>query len=306
MSEASLLVLKEQFYDRLFEYLLENVTDFKEGGSVFIKFLKAQSNTAMDYLDNAAISFDETNPLLLNELIEGGFIRGGKEFSKYVITAKGVWEVENILDKIDCQRLVNELDDYKYDVKWGGKLSDIEKVALLTLISLRAFYKKTPLNRKNGDIFVENTKEIISTVTKFLTNYNEKFNPNLKRKTRENLVDSIFARLNKLPKKTRGLYKSESYKNWLNIYSEEVNVISEEKLGYLLWKIFGGDLSIEKQNAINNFCNEILLRHKNYIYNSDEIKNFIFSDIIHQNAISNSLFLIVERRVIWGEMDKEK
>ena len=304
MSEASLLVLKEQFYDQLYEYLLENVKDFKEGGSVFIKFLKVLSNTAMNYLDNATISLDETNPLLLNELIEGGFIRGGKEFSKYVITAKGVWEVENFLGKIDCQRLVNEIDEYKYDVKWGGKLSDIEKVAILTLIVLRAFYKKTPLNRKNGDIFVENTKEIIGTVTKYLTNCNEKFNIDLKHETRENLVDSIFARLDKVPKKTRGLFKSENNKNWLNIYSEEVNVVSEEKLGYLLWKIFGGNLSIEKQNDINNFCNEILLRHKNYIYNSDEIESFIFSDIIYQNVISNSLFLIVEKKSIWEEMDK--
>ncbi len=306
MSEASLLTLKERFYDKLFG-LLKNDKHFKENDySIFKKFLRAKSNSALDYLDNAAILGDEIDPLVLKELIENGYIRSGKEFSKYVMTAKGVWEVEKFLDKIDLQRLLNEIDDYKYDIKWGVKLSDKEKVAILSLIAIRAFYEKAPLNRKNGDKFLRSIHEVIEKSNKFLAIHNENFNLDLSGETRENLVNAIFARLDKLPKKTRGLYKFDKHKSWLALYSEKENIISEDKLGYLLWMIFGGNLSIEKQNAINNFCNEILLDYKNYIYNSEEIKNFPFSDIIHQNAINNSLFSIVERRTIWEEMDKEK
>lgn len=305
MSEASLLVLKEQFYDKLLG-LLKNDKYLKENDSIFNKFLRAKLNSALNYLDNAATPGDEIDPLILKELIEIGFVRSGKEFSKYVMTAKGVWAVENSLDKIDLQRLLNEIDDYKYNIKWGGKLSEKEKVAILSLIALRAFYRKSPLNRKNGDKFLRSIHEVIEKSNKFLAINNGNFKLDLSGETRENPVNAIFARLRDLPSKTRGLYKSDDYKSWLDLYSEKENMISEEKLGYLLWMIFGGNLSIEKQNAINNFCNEILLDYKNYIYNSEEIKNFPFSDIIHQNSINNSLFLIVEKRTIWEEMDKEK
>lgn len=310
MSEDSLLELKERFYDRLYRNVLENDKGFKENNSIFKRFLDMNKNSVLEHLDNSSISSDEVIPLLLNELIEEGLIRVGKEFSNYVITAKGVWEVEKNLEMIDFPKLLDGIDK-KYNVKWGVKLSDKEKIVILTLIALRAFYEKTPFNRNNGDEFIRNAKEIIEMVHIFLSENIDKFNHDLKSKSkskrRENLVNAIFARLDQLPGKTRGLYKFDNNKCcWLNIYSDNENLISEEKLGYLLWKIFGGNLSIEKQNAISNFCNEILLRYKNYIYNSEEIKSFIFSDIIHQNAISNSLFLIVERRVIWGEMDKEK
>ena len=304
MLENSLLILKEQFYDNLYNNILNNNKQFREGGSIFVRFLQAKSNLVLDYLDAAAISSDKIDPMVLQELIECGYIRLSKDLSKYVMTGNGVWIIENLLEKIDLQMLLNEIDDYKYNVKWGGKLTDKEKVAILSLIALRAFYEKTPLNRKNKADFVSNIHKVIIKSHDFLNDALNNFNLDLTKETREKLVDAIFVRLRDLPKKTHGLYKFGDKRSWLDIYSEEDNLINKENLGYLLWKIFGGDLNLEKQDAINNFCSEILLDYKNYIYNPEEVANFIFSDIGHQNAINDSLFLIIEKKALWEGTNK--
>jgi|GEM_PF-1841534 len=304
MADISLLVLKEQFYDTLYQNLL-NENKLVEG-SIFKQLLWSWSNQNLEYLDNASISSEKIDPLVLSELIEKGFVRGGSEFSKYVMTAKGVWEIEALLDRIDSQRLLDYIDKNKYFVKWGGNLSNKEKVVILSLIALRAFYEKTPLNRKNGTKSLDNINEIMIKSINFLTENVKDFNLKLSEEAREGPINSIFARLQNLPKNTRGLYKFEPHKSWLDVYSDETNKVSEEKLAYLLWKVFGGNLSFEKQNIINNFCNSILYEHKNYVYNSEEIENFIFSDIAYQNTISNSLFMIAENKIRWEENDKPK
>lgn len=304
MLEDYLLVLKEQFYDNLYDNILKNDKKFKDDISIFVRFLQANSNSVLDYLDSAAISSDKIDPIVLQELIDCGYIRLSKDFSKYVMTGNGVWVIENLLEIIDLQMLLNAIDEYKYNVKWGGKLSDKEKVVILSLIALRAFYEKTPLNRKNKADFVSNVYEVIMKSHDFLNNNLNNFNVDLLKEKRENKVDAVFVRLQNLPKKTHGIYKFGNSKSWLDIYSEKDNLINKENLGYLLWKIFGGDLNLEKQDAINNFCSEILLDHKNYVYNPEEIENFIFSDIEHQNAINDSLFLIVEKKTLWEKTDK--
>lgn len=304
MTDTSLLVLKEQFYDIIYQNL-DNENKLVEG-SVFKRLLRSWSNQILEYLDNASVSSEKVDPLVLNELIEKGFVRGGSEFSKYVLTAKGVWEIEALLEKIDLQLLLDYIDRNNCFVKWGGNLSSKEKVVILSLISLRAFYEKTPLNRKNGTRSLDNINEVTTKSINFLRENVKDFNLKLPEEAREGPVNSIFARLQDLPKNTRGLYKFEPFKCWLDIYSEETNKVSEEKLAYLLWKVFGGNLSFEKQNIINRFCNDILYDHKNYVYNSKEIESFIFSDIAYQNTISNSLFLIAENRARWEENDKPK
>lgn len=304
MSDTSLLILKEQFYDTLYKKL--NFEKKIVNDSVFKYFIWAQSNQVLDYLTDSAISSENIDPLELVGLIEKGFVRGGGEFSKYVMTAKGIWEIETRLEKIDFQRLLDYIDEHKYFVKWGEDLSPKEKVVILSLIALRTFYEKTPLNRKNGESSLDNINKVINKSSEFLTENVTGFDLKFSKEAREGPVNSIFARLKDLPKKTRSLYKLENNKSWLDVYSEENNKVSEEKLGYLFWKIFGGDLSFEKQNTINNFCNDILYDHKNYVYNSEENKNFIFSDITYQNIISNSLFMIAEKRAMWEEMDKSK
>jgi hypothetical protein len=223
-----------------------------------------------------------------------------------VITAKGVWEIESSLERIDIDKLLAAIDDYKFDIKWGGALSGKEKVVLFSLIAMRAFSEKTPLNRDNGDKAKENIYCILKNSTEFLGNNVKSFRYNLPQKTRESTVDAVFARLQSLPENTRGIYKLSDNKSWLDIYLPETNDIDEEKLSYILWKVFGDNLDFDQQNKIDSFCNRILYEYKNSIYNSDERQNFVFSDITYQNIISNALFKIAEESVRWEELDNTK
>ncbi len=66
-------------------------------------------------------------------------------------------------------------------------------------------------------------------------------------------------------------------------------------------KLFG---PLKDQNIINKFCNDMLLEFKNYVFNPEELKNHIFSDIAFQNIISDSLFLILEKKDTWEKLDE--
>lgn len=306
MSEESILLLKELFYDRLLE---RTSSENKENmNSVFLKLLRGRSNTVLQLLDESAVFIEGVDSQLFNELIEQGFIRCGNEFSKYVMTAKGVWEIEHNLDKISLEKLIEDIDQYKYDINWGAELSNKEKVVVLSLIALRSFYEKTPLNRSNGERANQNIHEVILKTINFLTESIDKFKFAIPENPRESPINWMFSRLDSLPKNTRGIYKfnTKNSKSWLDIYDEDKEKLSEDKLGYLLWKVFGGNLNLEKQSKIDSFCNSVLYNHKNYVYNSEELMSFIFADISYQNAISDSLFRIAECSVIWEEMDKVK
>ncbi|AKB44722.1 hypothetical protein [Methanosarcina vacuolata] len=306
MSEECLLVLKESFYDELSKKISSTAKVHKD--SIFLTLLRERKNNVMQNLDNSAVFSENADPQIINELIERGFIRCGNDLSKYVMTAKGVWEVERRLDKISLTKLMDDIDEYKYDISWGEKLTDKEKVVILSLIALRSFHEKTPLNRKNGKKAIQNIHEIILKTIEFLNNSIEGFKYSIPDETRESPVNSVFARLVNLPQNTRRIYKfnEKEGKSWLDIYDEEKGMISEEKLSYLLWKVFGGNLSFEDQTKIDSFCNNILYTHKNYVYSLEELTNFIFADICYQNAISNSLFKIAENSALWEELDKAK
>lgn len=304
MSEEYLLTLKEDFYDKLWKNVSN--TSKMQKSSIYLTFLRGNKNNILQYLDNSAVFSESLDPQVANELVEKGFIRSGNDFSKYVMTAKGVWEIENRLEKISFETLMDDIDEYKYDIKWGGELPNKEKVVILSLIALRSFYEKTPLNRKNGEKANQNVHEVVLETIKFLDNSIDGFKYNIPEKTRESPVNSIFARLQKLPEITRGIYKFKEGQSWLDIYDEEKETLSEDKLSYLLWKVFGGNLSFEEQNKIDSFCSNILYNHKNYVYNSEELESFIFADISYQNVISNSLFKVVENSANWEKLDNIK
>ncbi|WP_321429046.1 hypothetical protein [uncultured Methanolobus sp.] len=305
MSEEYLLVLKEDFYNQLWKNV-SNASKMQKS-SIYLTFLRGNKNNILQYLDDSAVFSENLDPQVAHELVEKGFIRSGNDFSKYVMTAKGVWEIESLLGKISFEILMDDIDEYKYDIKWGGDLPNKEKVVILSLVALRAFYEKTPLNRKNGEKSIQNIHQVVLETINFLNSSIDDFKYDMPKETRESPVNSIFARLQKLPELTRGIYKfNKESQSWLDIYDEEKETLSEDKLSYLLWKVFGGNLSFEEQNKINAFCNNVLYNHKNYVYNSEELQSFVFADISYQNAISNSLFKIAENSANWEKLDNIK
>lgn len=300
--DDEIIFLKETFYDKLFELLRKDRKVNKN--SIILSFLRMTSNTIMDYLDKASVNSSDIPPKLTQNLIEKGFIRGGEEFSQYIITAMGVWEIETYLRSINSDILIDEIDRYKFEIKKGGNLNNQDKVITLTLIALRSFYEKTPLNR-NNESALEKILEILNESKGFLKSMDRVSDFEFTKPSNEDYVEAIFRRSNDLKKRTRGIYCFGGKKHWIEIYDENTKEISQDKLGYLLWKIFGGDLSIEQQDKITQFCENIQNRYKNYVYNANERQDFVFSTIRYKNIIKDALFEIIENSSKWENMDNQ-
>lgn len=256
----------------------------------------------MEWLDKASIKSSDIPPKTIQTLIANNYIRGGEAFSQYIITAKGVWEIENYLGHINPDILVDGIDKYKFEIKKGGNLDDKEKVIVLALIALRSFYEKTPLNR-NNDYALEEMLETLKESKNLLMNMGKIKNFEFTKPSNEDPIEAIFRRSNELKKRTRGIYCFGGKKHWIDVYDENSQKISLDKLGYLLWKIFGGEIPIEEQNEINVFCDNVLNKYKNYVYSADERGGFVFSNISYKNVIKDALFQILEDRVKWEKMD---
>jgi hypothetical protein len=300
MADDETLFLKETFYDPLLE-LIRRDQKFQDK-SIILAFLRMTSNKIMDYLDKASIESGNIPPKMTKNLIDKGFIRGGEYFSQYIITAKGVWEIENNLGNISLDILVDEIDKYKFEIKKGGNLTNQDRVITLALIALRSFYEKTPLNRNNKYALGE-MSEILKESKEFLIEMGAISNFEFTKPSNEDSVEAIFRRSNELKKRTRGIYCFGGKKHWIDIYNEETEEISFERLSYLLWKIFGGETTIEEQDIINTFCDNILNKYKNYVYNPEERQGFVFSNIRYKNIIRESLFKIIENKTNWEKMD---
>jgi len=300
MMDNEILCLKEVFYDSLLGSLREDRKLNKN--SIILTFLRMRSNDIMDYLDKASIENCDIPAKMTQTLIAENYIRGSENFSQYIITAKGVWVIEKYLGYISSEILIDEIDKYKFEIKKGGSLNNQEKVVTLALVALRSFYEKTPLNR-NNDYALDKMLDVLRESKNLLVNIGKVEDFEFTKPSKEDPIEAIFRRSNKLKKHTRGIYCFGGKKHWLDVYDSNIAEVSTEKLGYLLWKIFGSEISIEEQGEISVFCDEILNKYKNYVYNADERGEFVFSNISYKNVIKDALFEIIENRTKWENMD---
>lgn len=296
-----MLSLKEIFYDKLLEAIREKRKLTKN--SIILTFLRTSSNDIMGYLDKAGVEGTEVSRETVQILIAKNYVRGGEDFSRYLITARGVWEIEEHLGYISTKILVNEIDEWKFRVKGiGEKLKPQEKVTALALIALRCFCEETPLNRNNRDA-LDKLLDVLTESKELLLSMNRTSSFEFTKPSNEHPIEAIFRRTNELKKRTRGIYCFGGKKHWFDIYNSDTEEISTDKLSYLLWKIFGGDLTIDDQNKISTFCDEILNKYKNYVYNVDEREKFVFSNIKYKNVIKDALFEIIINQTKWEGID---
>lgn len=301
--DDEIIFLKEKFYDNLLDTLPSNKKITNK--SLFLTFLKMTSNEVMNCLDNADVDSAKIPISTLQSLIGKDLIRGGKDFSHYILTSKGIWEIEKSLEVIDIESLISFIDGYKYAPKSGEKLDKKEKTILLGLISIRAFSEKTPLNRTHLDA-LDKIVEVLADSKDFLVDMGVFSEYAFTKPSQEHAVEAIFRRTNNLKQRTRGIYCFGGKKHWLNVFDEDSGEVSKEKLGYLFWKIFNGNLSGEEQAKVSDFCDNIINKYKNYVFDSEERESFVFSNVSYKNIIKDSLFEMIEYHSKWEKMDKNE
>lgn len=308
LEQDALNVLKTVFYDRLQSIVRENTNSskstFEKNPSIIIILLKMTRNNRVRIL-NEASTVPSTSKDVLEYLRKQNYIRPTMAFSKYTLTAQGIWEIENALKYVSLEKLLEYIDSGMESVV--KKLSDKEKVILFTLLSLRAFSQSTPLTRIT-DIQKEKSAEIMIKCADFLHNMGVISTTSEQIFKGGNISDSeepgskLLRRMDKLPSNSRQIYRSgsgKSYSYWLDLYDEESEVIQMERLSYIFWKIFEESLEYEKQEMVVRFCDEILLEYKNYIYDDEVYEKFRFSDPLYSKTLSDALFNVIDYQEQW-------
>ncbi|WP_321417207.1 hypothetical protein [uncultured Methanomethylovorans sp.] len=299
MDNEEIVVLKEIFYNKLYNKLY---ADGKiKDNSIILSLFQTTPNAVLDDIVDSSINYNEVERTILNSLSEQRFITGSNKPNQFVISPYGIWEIERQLETINIALVLERLDTKFFSFSTEKPLKHKEKVVLLTLIAIRAFYEKSPLNRKNSHTSQEKINEILLKSKQFLLDMKVVTDFKLMSPS-EDPVESVFRRLDELKTKTGNLYQFADRKHWLSIYDEDKKEISHENLSYLLWKIFGSDLSYEQQKTVVEFCDEILRKYKNYVFNDDEFTNHIFSRADFGDTINKALFSIPVFKDTWGNV----
>jgi predicted transcriptional regulator len=295
LGDNELLTLKNNFYDPLCDSLRED--NKLKNKSLILRLFNITPNNILPYIVASSVPYEKVEKNILNSLKEKKVIKNSYKPNEYMITPKGIWVIETSLGVVSTDQILEYLEDKFFYVD-RAKLKSKEKVVLLSLIAIRAFYEKTPLNRNNGNVSQEKLFAILEESKNFLIKMGTIQDFSLGY-SREDPLESVFRRLDELKNKTGNLYQFNKGKIWLSLYNETSNKIAENNLSYLLWRIFGGNLSYMQQKEVAEFCNKILRENKNYVFNDEEYDHHVFSKADFENVVIDALYAIHTLKVNW-------
>jgi len=284
-------------------FYLPLVNDFKtlEAESAFITAMKKTENNLLSSLERCSIDGHELTPSQLSSLLEKDWIRASTTAGRYFITAKGIWEVESKLDLVSPEKVVDYIDKKKFGRKLGDSLTDNEKVLLLLFISLRSYSPEIQINRDlaKEDVFVKVLDDCADLLKK-TNNISQKYQKPTP-KSGEDYITYIPRSIgNPIPLKTRNIFQVATRANYLKIYDPETGEVSIGNLSYLLWKIFGGNLTLDQEDEIRDFCNRQFNCYMNDIYPPEMQDAFLeFTKSKYTNLIPDALAYIQEQKQNW-------
>jgi len=275
--------------------------------SVLVSFLESRSASRFKLLKSSTIHSSLVPNDILMSLLSKGYIQVLSNINTYAITAKGVWESEQDLEIIDEEKLLSHINNKYFTGKAPGsnvknELDDKEKTILLAMVLARTFSEKSSADLKKTEIVKNKWKEILEKSYDLLSNQNrikklvkESF---FSKKGNEHIASSIFRHNNRMVQKTRGIYEYKgNYQYYLNLYEE--SQFSTEKLSYLFWKIFNGEIDSSSVDAITEYCNEISKKESIYLFDMNE---HVFSMPLYDSLIKDSLLDSIASKAKWAKI----
>ena len=303
LHEDDLLFLKENFYDSFKNaFYIANKTNIGDTTSIFIDLLKKDPTPVQKIIEKNGISIDSFPSSSIQSLLSKKLIVLSFNQKDYVISPLGIWLVETRLNILSEINIIDFLQKKFFSSGITEKLVPKEKVALLSLISIGAFYEETPLDRKNGPRYSSQLSKVLVESKDFLNSegvISETKDLKLNNDSEDEIVDSVFRRLNDLAKKTGHLYRFGEKKSWLSLYDESTGQFDSESLSFLLWKIFGENIDLERQKKIDKFCQKISIDYLYDVFNEQQISVHLFHIGGYENSISNALFDILRLSDNW-------
>lgn len=296
------MIDEDKFFKRFYTSLSDNL--IRERGlkenSVLLSLLRTQSASRYRLLRKSTLSSIVIPSEVLTSLLAKGLIQCVENIDTYAITAKGVWQYEQKTNLIDQETLLTYINDRYFVPKMKGDLNDKEKVILFMMISTRAFSEKSSVDLKKSDTTKDKWKEMLTGSYDLLDDLSllgklgkEEF---LDKTGNVHIVSSIFRHNNQMVQKTRGIYSyNRKQEYYLDLY--ENSNFSQNRLSYLFWKIFKGDVSSGSVSRIAEYCNETSRTQSIFLFDMSEHK---FSMPEYDTVIKDGLMDSILSRDKWA------
>jgi len=275
-------------YDKLYEQLNKNKK--LKNKSVLISLMSLKSNKRLEVLLTSAI--DNNTPFsnaIDRELIREEYIIpvSDGDGKKYILSGKGIWNVEK--EKINTDILIEYIDKKFFGIyRKKPKLSDKEKVIILSFISLGAFSNRQMIDLKTDNLTKDKINDVLNNSLEFLQQHNiisSTFSENdlYGKPGNEHPVSHVIRHTDALPKKTTGIYTViYPQKYYLEIYGSNKKEFQIDRLVYLYKLIFGNKL-IDILDDFIQFVTDIYSKYSVYVF-----KNMIFSTIELKESLQDA------------------
>lgn len=234
-------------------------------------FMNIKSNQAYELLTGSSISLNAANKSEILSLEKKGLIRISDKPDEYVITAQGIWEIENNNHVVDEVKLLSIIDDKYFNRFYlDSTLSEKEKVILFAMLATRPFSEKSAYDLKRGDIILDKLNQLIVNTYRML--YNNKIICDLSEKDlfgkvgNEHPVSNLIRHTDMLPKKTRGIFRAIGKQKYYLDLAEE-GELKLESLKYLLKIIFNNDSGNTNSAVVEKYIRDANYEYAIYLYN---------------------------------------
>lgn len=295
--ENNLNSVMEKFYRKLYNTIERDKKVHND--SVFLTLVQTTKNKSRKLLRDSGIEPFSIPDSILKKLQSKGYIRQTDLANVYVLTARGVWEIEREKNVLNDDKIIKYFDKRKYD--FFGKikaLNEREKVILFSMIAARTFSKNSVV-----DLTKDSCKKIWLDIVKESFNMLREIDILDKKKDKNILgnakaeypIVNLFRHSDQLPIKTKNIFTSKgNLKYYLNLYED--NSISRDNLAFLFWLIFEGkEPSLADMSKINHFLKNVSSDNSIYLFDLDDHE---FSNVEYDNIIKDAIkcsFLLKRR-----------
>jgi hypothetical protein len=298
--------IEREYLKRFYNVLRDNLRREKnlKGNSILTSFLETRSASRYKVLGASTLLSTSVPEDVLLSFLSQNYIQKIGGIDNYAITAKGVWHYELVLGLMNEDTLLTFINKKYFASNTSTSLDkkdldDREKVILYTLIAARAFSQKSCADLKTKETVKDKWLELLErsydclVSLKVITKLSK--SDFLSKTGNEHVASSIFRHNGHMLQKTSGIYSyTGKYQYFLEIYNDLV--FSKEKLSYLFWKLFNGDISIYSIDLITDYCNKVSSNDSIYLF---DMKEHIFSLPTYDSILKDCLLSSVVSKTKW-------
>jgi hypothetical protein len=286
----------EKFYNALYNNLIKKYEKEKYK-SILVWFMDIKENDRLRIVSESKLKKIRIPKEIFDELFKSDLIRESDIAGEFVITAKGIWEIEAQKSAISQEILLKEMDRKYFSTynETEKALSDRQKIILMAMIAARTFSDKSPMDLKKGDYALANWEEIINksyALLHELAVVNSMSDEQIFGKPgNEHKVSNLIRHSDAIPKRTKGIYQAaetRDQKYYLSLAN--AGKIDLDNLRFIFKQIFADrKLSHSEIDIISSFCNDTASSKNVYLF---DLKEHIFHAPEYDNVIRDALLTL--------------